>query len=139
LNNYVEHEKEFRERKINRLKDEGNLTPKMKKNFDYIEKFQTEFDAEVKKIAPKKPTSKKEKPKKSISEKKSSTKKEEKTTTKKSSKKSAKTKSETQEYTEEFFHNLYHEETGKEAIWRGSITKIYLKWLEKKKEELGVK
>ncbi len=41
-------------------------------------------------------------------------------------------------YTEEDFHQLYNQETGKKAIWGGKITKVYLSWLEKKKQELGL-
>jgi methionyl aminopeptidase len=38
--------------------------------------------------------------------------------------------------TTEDFHKLYNEETGKDAIWRGKESGVYLKWLEKKKKEL---
>ena len=54
-------------------------------------------------------------------------------------KKTTKKKPSEPEYTEEYFQNLYNEETGKTAIWRGATTKLYLKWVAEKKDELGVK
>jgi outer membrane biosynthesis protein TonB len=148
LNKYVEYEKDFRDRKIKRLKEEGNLTPALKKENDYVEKYQTEFDADVKKTAPKskkedqKPVTKT--PPKEEPEKKEVPIKTPKKSTKKSTKKSSKKKTITKEtseseYTEEYFQNLYNEETGKTAVWRGEITKLYQKWVADKKEELGVK
>ena len=38
-------------------------------------------------------------------------------------------------YTEEDFQELYTQETGKKAIWGGKVTKAYIEWLEKKREE----
>ncbi len=148
LNKYVEHEKDFRDRKIKRLKEEGNLTPAIKKENDYIEKYQTEFDADVKYTTPKlkkvdkKPVSKtlpKEEPEKEKAPKKATKKNTKKSTKKSSEKKTTTNEPSEPEYTEEYFQNLYTEETGKTAIWRGALTKLYLKWVEDKKNELGVK
>jgi len=38
----------------------------------------------------------------------------------------------------EDLHKLYSEETGNKAIWRGKESSVYLKWLDKKKQELGL-
>jgi hypothetical protein len=133
LYNYIEHEEEFRERKKERLEEEGKLTKKLKEEFDILEKFKVEFDAEK----PKKKTksAKKKTSKIKTTKKKAPSKKKKSTSTKK---KTTKKKEKKIEYNDEFFQNLFHEETGKNAIWRGALTKIYQKWLEKKKEELGV-
>ena len=41
-------------------------------------------------------------------------------------------------YSEKELQELYSQETGKNAIWGGKVTKAYIEWLEKKKEELGL-
>ena len=43
------------------------------------------------------------------------------------------------EITEEELKELYNKETGKNAIYRKKITKLYTEWRKNKKEELGVK
>ena len=40
--------------------------------------------------------------------------------------------------TTEEFHKMYHGETGKNAIWRGKESGVYLKWLSQKKKDLGL-
>ncbi len=40
--------------------------------------------------------------------------------------------------TTEEFHKMYNEETGKNAIWRGKESGVYLKWLDQKKKDLGI-
>ena len=145
---YLDHDTEFRNRKIKRLKEDNLYSPDLQKEDDFIENFQPEYDADSKKITPKvkkKTTEKKKTTKPKTTSKKKSTVKTttKKTTSKKKSTKKKTTKKKTTKkkpkYTEEFFQNLYNEETGKTAIWRGATTKLYLKWLETKKEELGVK
>lgn len=42
------------------------------------------------------------------------------------------------EYSEKDFQELYSQETGKNAVWAGKVTKAYIEWLEKKKVELGL-
>jgi methionyl aminopeptidase len=42
------------------------------------------------------------------------------------------------ELTTEDYHKMYNKETGKNAIWRGKESGVYLKWLEKKKKELQI-
>ena len=39
-------------------------------------------------------------------------------------------------FTEEDYYRLYNEETGKKALRGGKLTKVYLEWLEKKKNKL---
>ena len=46
------------------------------------------------------------------------------------------TKKDPNKFTEEDFQELYTQETGKNAIWGGKVTKAYIEWLEKKKEDL---
>jgi len=41
------------------------------------------------------------------------------------------------DYSEKELQQLYSQETGKNAIWGGKVTKAYIEWLGKKKEELG--
>ena len=36
------------------------------------------------------------------------------------------------------FHDLYEQETGKNAIWGGKVTKAYIDWLKRKEIELGL-
>jgi len=135
--NYIDHEKDYRERRISRLKEEGTLTGKIKNEIDLLDNFQTDFDADSQEIKPRK-TAEKVSIKKSDKKTSPSEKTAEKTSKKEDVKKK-KTKEKNQsEYTEEVFHDLYNEETGKTAIYRGSATKLYLKWLENKKKELGV-
>ncbi|MBN2156284.1 MAG: DNA-directed RNA polymerase subunit A' [Candidatus Lokiarchaeota archaeon] len=136
---YFHYEKEVQERKFQRLEEEGKLTKEIKKQQDLIENYEPVFDAEVKfpkKTEPK--SSKKKTEKKKTVSKKASEKAKKMTSTKKESERLEKEETESK-YTDEYFHKLYNEETGKTAIWRGSLTQIFLKWLEKKKEELGVK
>lgn len=45
--------------------------------------------------------------------------------------KSNRLKAEIKDLSEEQLMKKYHEETGKNAIWRGNITKQYLAWKEK--------
>lgn len=144
LNQYLDHEKDYRDREITRLKEDGELTKELKEKFDLLENFQTEFDADKAQPKPKKSakkaTKKKSTKKKTTVVKPKAKKSAKKATKKKTSKKATKTKKTSKpKYNEEYFQNLYNEETGKTAEWRGSITKLYTKWLEKKKEELGVK
>ncbi len=40
--------------------------------------------------------------------------------------------------TTEELHKMYNDETGKNAIWRGRESGVYLKWLDKKKKDLGL-
>ena len=40
--------------------------------------------------------------------------------------------------TTEEFQKMYKDETGKNAIWRGRESGVYLKWLDKKKKDLGL-
>ena len=50
----------------------------------------------------------------------------------------AKKKTATKKYSTEDFHKMYNEETSKNAIWRGKESTVYLKWLDKKKRDLGL-
>jgi DNA-directed RNA polymerase subunit A' len=137
---YIKEDEAIRKRKTQRLKDEGRYTPQMKKEDEMIDTFQVEFDADTQKTKPMPkitttPTpvpSKKKTTKKTTTPTASKKKTTKKTTTPAPTKKTNKP-----QYTEEDYQILYNEETGKTAIWRGSTTKIYLEWLEKKKKELG--
>ncbi len=48
----------------------------------------------------------------------------------------AQKKTTTKNLSSEDFQKMYNEETGKNPIWRGKESGVYLKWLEKKKKEL---
>jgi hypothetical protein len=62
------------------------------------------------------------------------------TTTKKSTAKktAAKKPAKSKVPTVDELQKMFNEETGKNAIWRGKVTKGYLEWEKKKKKELGI-
>jgi hypothetical protein len=47
-------------------------------------------------------------------------------------------KKDPKKYTEEEFYKLYTQETGKNPVWGGKVTKAYTEWLIKKKEQLDL-
>jgi DNA-directed RNA polymerase subunit A' len=126
LEGYLEKSQDLREREQKRLKSEGMLTKELKDQFDYINNYKVEFDADKTQSKPKAKKTKKSTKAKKV------TKKTSKTKSKKSTKKSVK-------IGEVELKKLYNEETGKNAIYRGKMTKIYKTWREKKLDELGEK
>jgi len=90
--------------------------------------------ATSKKTTTKKPPAKKPSPKKTITKKPPAKKPSPKKTVKDEPEKQEKTKKKDKALSEEELRGLYNKETGKNAEWRGKLTKGYLDW---KKERLG--
>jgi len=157
LESFKERDKTLRNRKRERLGDV--LSKKENDYLEFLEKYEIEFDAEnpdlvvkddfaiinesklakveqksVKKREPSKKSSKKssKKPSKKLSKKKTKAKRDT------SDQDKSKEPSETGKLSEEDFQRLYNEETGKNAIYRGKMTKIYKNWRSEKKTELGL-
>ncbi|MHA1350262.1 MAG: hypothetical protein ACTSPZ_05420, partial [Promethearchaeota archaeon] len=90
--------------------------------------------ATSKKTTTKKPPAKKPSPKKTTTKKPPAKKPSPKKTVKDEPEKQEKTKKKDKALSEEELRGLYNKETGKNAEWRGKLTKGYLDW---KKERLG--
>lgn len=129
LEGHLAHEKELRDRELVRLQEEHKLKKDKKEFYKFIDNYKITYDAEDKNrvITKKKPVKEKAKIKPmepAVVEDKSSGKISDSTKPK--------------NITEDQFHEMYFEETGKNAIFRGKVTKIYKKWLEDKKDEMGI-
>jgi hypothetical protein len=93
-----------------------------------------EIREEIKKSPKPKPVAKKPAAKKSVAKKPVAKKPAAKKPVKEELKKQSKQKEEDQTLSDEELRELYNKETGKNAEWRGKLTKGYLEW---KKEKLG--
>lgn len=123
LDSFNKKSSELRKREIKRLESEGTLSEGKKDFYNMIENYQIEFDTDESKKT------------KKLSAKKISTKKSK----KKKSTKKTKNEKKSVEITEDELKDLYRLETGKNAIYRKKITKLYVEWRKNKKEELGGK